>query len=93
MVRRMTQDEHDDRYARGEEWWRIVNMIWSGGAAAADCDALDHQFGLHAGNLGSRSRSAEENRQNRERDPTRVVLATAEATRSAATPTTSRASS
>jgi len=22
----------NDRYARGEEWWRIVNTIWSGGA-------------------------------------------------------------
>jgi alkanesulfonate monooxygenase SsuD/methylene tetrahydromethanopterin reductase-like flavin-dependent oxidoreductase (luciferase family) len=27
-------DEHDDRYARGEEWWTILKTLWSGGAAA-----------------------------------------------------------
>jgi dimethylsulfone monooxygenase len=171
----MTPDEHDDRYARGEEWWRIVNTIWSGKPPAdfdgrfyrlralegspspfgdrapammnagaspagrmfavrnsdlhfdychtpqdsvarvretkalakdlgrniqvwipasivcrptqaeaddfarhcveqADWDALDHQHALYTGNFGSRSRSAEENRQNRERDPARTVL-------------------
>lgn len=171
----MTPDEHDDRYARGEEWWSIVKTIWSGGAADdfdgrfyqlralegspspfggrrplmmnagaspagrmfavrnsdlhfdycrtpqdsasrvretkqlaktlgrkievwipasivcrrtqaeaddyarhcvehADWDALDHQYALYAGNFGSRGRSAEENRQNRDRDPARTVL-------------------
>jgi alkanesulfonate monooxygenase SsuD/methylene tetrahydromethanopterin reductase-like flavin-dependent oxidoreductase (luciferase family) len=27
-------DEHDDRYARGEEWWAVVRAIWSGKAPA-----------------------------------------------------------
>jgi FMNH2-dependent dimethyl sulfone monooxygenase len=40
----------------------------------ADWDALDHQYALYAGNYGSRDRSADENRSNRERDPARVVL-------------------
>lgn len=26
----MTPDEHDLRYQRGEEWWQIVKLIWSG---------------------------------------------------------------
>jgi FMNH2-dependent dimethyl sulfone monooxygenase len=168
-------EQHDDRYNRGEEWWRIVNTIWSGGAARdfdgafyqlrglegspspfgnrapvmmnagaspagrtfairnsdlhfdycrspqdsvarvretkqlakdlgrsiqvwipasvvcrrtqaeaddyaihcvenADNEALDRQYALYAGNFGSRSRSTEENRQNRDRDPARTVL-------------------
>jgi alkanesulfonate monooxygenase SsuD/methylene tetrahydromethanopterin reductase-like flavin-dependent oxidoreductase (luciferase family) len=41
----MTPDEHDDRYARGEEWWRIVKTMWSGGAAV-DFDGRFYQ--LHA---------------------------------------------
>ena len=40
----------------------------------ADWGALDHQYALYQGNFGSRSRSAEENRQNRDRDPARTVL-------------------
>src|SRR5882757_7460728 len=28
----LSPDQHDDRYARGEEWWSIVKTIWSGGA-------------------------------------------------------------
>ena len=40
----------------------------------ADWTALDHQYALYQGNFGSRSRSAEENRQNRDRDPARTVL-------------------
>jgi dimethylsulfone monooxygenase len=24
------QDEHDDRYARGQEWWNIVKRVWAG---------------------------------------------------------------
>jgi alkanesulfonate monooxygenase SsuD/methylene tetrahydromethanopterin reductase-like flavin-dependent oxidoreductase (luciferase family) len=168
-------DQHDDRYARGEEWWTIVKTIWSGGApsdfhgrfyqlrelegspspfghrrpvlmnagaspagrtfavrnsdlhfdycrtpqdsvprvretkelarslgrtiqvwipasvvcrrtqaeaddyarhcvAHADWDALDRQSALYSGTFGSRGRSAEENRQNRDRDPARTVL-------------------
>jgi FMNH2-dependent dimethyl sulfone monooxygenase len=168
-------DQHDDRYARGEEWWTIVKTIWSGGAATdfdgrfyqlralegspspfghrrpvmmnagaspagrtfavrnsdlhfdycrtpqdsvprvretkrlarslgrtiqvwipasivcrrtqaeadeyarhcvahADWDALDHQYALYSGTFGSRGRSAEENRLNRDRDPARTVL-------------------
>jgi alkanesulfonate monooxygenase SsuD/methylene tetrahydromethanopterin reductase-like flavin-dependent oxidoreductase (luciferase family) len=171
----ISPDQHDDRYARGEEWWTIVKTLWSGNAAAdfdgkfyqlralegspcpfgdrrpvmmnagaspagrmfavrnsdlhfdycrtpqesaprvqetkqlaktlgrtvqvwipasivcrrtqaeaddyarhcvehADWDALDHQCALYAGNFGSRGRSAEENRQNRDRDPARTVL-------------------
>jgi dimethylsulfone monooxygenase len=171
----ISPDQHDDRYARGEEWWTIVKTLWSGNAAAdfdgkfyqlralegspspfgdrrpvmmnagaspagrmfavrnsdlhfdycrtpqesaprvqetkqqakslgrtvqvwipasivcrrtqaeaddyarhcvehADWDALDHQYALYAGNFGSRGRSAEENRQNRDRDPARTVL-------------------
>ena len=27
-------EKHDDRYARGEEWWTILKTLWSGGAAA-----------------------------------------------------------
>jgi FMNH2-dependent dimethyl sulfone monooxygenase len=168
-------DQHDDRYGRGEEWWTVVNTIWSGDKAAdfdgafyklrglegspapfgnrrpvmmnagaspagrtfatrnsdlhfdycrtpedsvarvretkamagamgrtiqvwipvsivcrrtkadadeyarhcvehADWEALDHQYALYAGNFGSRGRSADENRNNRERDPARAVL-------------------
>jgi FMNH2-dependent dimethyl sulfone monooxygenase len=26
----VVQHEHDDRYAQGEEWWRIVTRIWAG---------------------------------------------------------------
>jgi alkanesulfonate monooxygenase SsuD/methylene tetrahydromethanopterin reductase-like flavin-dependent oxidoreductase (luciferase family) len=171
----ISPDQHDDRYARGEEWWTIVKTLWSGNAAAdfdgkfyqlralegspspfgdrrpvmmnagaspagrmfavrnsdlhfdycrtpqesaprvqetkqqakslgrtvqvwipasivcrrtqaeaddyarhcvehADWDALDHQYALYAGSFGSRGRSAEENRQNRDRDPARTVL-------------------
>jgi alkanesulfonate monooxygenase SsuD/methylene tetrahydromethanopterin reductase-like flavin-dependent oxidoreductase (luciferase family) len=40
----------------------------------ADWDALDHQYALYAGNFGSRSRSADENRWNRDLDPARTVL-------------------
>ncbi len=40
----------------------------------ADNEALDRQYALYAGNFGSRSRSTEENRQNRDRDPARTVL-------------------
>jgi alkanesulfonate monooxygenase SsuD/methylene tetrahydromethanopterin reductase-like flavin-dependent oxidoreductase (luciferase family) len=25
----LDQDVHDDRYARGQEWWDIINRIWS----------------------------------------------------------------
>jgi alkanesulfonate monooxygenase SsuD/methylene tetrahydromethanopterin reductase-like flavin-dependent oxidoreductase (luciferase family) len=40
----------------------------------ADWEALDRQSALYAGNFGSRSRSEEENRRNRERDPARAAL-------------------
>jgi alkanesulfonate monooxygenase SsuD/methylene tetrahydromethanopterin reductase-like flavin-dependent oxidoreductase (luciferase family) len=42
--------------------------------AHADWDALDRQSALYSGTFGSRGRSAEENRQNRDRDPARTVL-------------------
>ena len=29
----VTQHEHDERYAQGEEWWSIVKRIWAGGDA------------------------------------------------------------
>ena len=28
----VTQHEHDERYAQGEEWWSIVKRIWAGEA-------------------------------------------------------------
>lgn len=28
------QDDHDERYERGEEWWTIVQRLWAGGEAA-----------------------------------------------------------
>ena len=28
----VTQQEHDERYAQGEEWWSIVKRIWAGAA-------------------------------------------------------------
>jgi alkanesulfonate monooxygenase SsuD/methylene tetrahydromethanopterin reductase-like flavin-dependent oxidoreductase (luciferase family) len=171
----LSPDEHDDRYSRGEEWWTILQTIWSGAPAAdfdgrfyklrglegapapfgnrpplmmnagaspagrtfavrnsdlhfdycrtpqdsvarvretkqlasalgrsiqvwipasivcrrsqaeaddyarhcvdrADWNALDHQYALYAGNFGSRGRSTEENRRNRDGDPARAVL-------------------
>jgi alkanesulfonate monooxygenase SsuD/methylene tetrahydromethanopterin reductase-like flavin-dependent oxidoreductase (luciferase family) len=42
--------------------------------AQADWDALDHQYALYAGSFGSRGRSADENRRNRDQDPARTVL-------------------
>jgi dimethylsulfone monooxygenase len=60
IVCRRTQAEADD-YAR-----RCVEH--------ADWEALDRQSALYAGNFGSRGRSEEENRQNRERDAARAVL-------------------
>jgi alkanesulfonate monooxygenase SsuD/methylene tetrahydromethanopterin reductase-like flavin-dependent oxidoreductase (luciferase family) len=60
IVCRATQAEADD-YAR-----HCVEH--------ADWEALDRQYALYAGNFGSRSRSTEENRRNREQDPARTVL-------------------
>jgi alkanesulfonate monooxygenase SsuD/methylene tetrahydromethanopterin reductase-like flavin-dependent oxidoreductase (luciferase family) len=39
----ISPDEHDDRYLRGEEWWEIVQTIWSG-KAAADFDGKFYQL-------------------------------------------------
>ena len=33
----VSKREHDDRYAQGEEWWRIVKRIWAGE------DRFDHE--------------------------------------------------
>ncbi len=60
VVCRPTQAEADD-YAR-----HCVEH--------ADWEALDHQYALYQANFGSRSRSTEENRRNREQDPARTVL-------------------
>jgi alkanesulfonate monooxygenase SsuD/methylene tetrahydromethanopterin reductase-like flavin-dependent oxidoreductase (luciferase family) len=47
----VTPDAHDDRYARGEEWWAILKAIWSG-APAADFNGRFYQLRALAGAPG-----------------------------------------
>jgi dimethylsulfone monooxygenase len=43
--------EHDDRYAQGEEWWRIVRQTWAG-EAAFDFDGHFYQLAAVQGAPG-----------------------------------------